>query len=87
MTGLDVASLLIGVVWGNLGAVLIPPFNLGLFWNSVTGVLGAGAIVYVRGVPGLLKLDPWYVDIAVASMAALVTMLMIGALVALRYRR
>lgn len=86
MTGFEIALILIGIVCGNLGAVLIPPLNIGLWWNSVSGAGGALVFAFV---PKLLRLnlDPfWAFDFIAAGLSGMLTMLLIGAIVALLYR-
>jgi len=86
MNWFHLALLLFGMVSGNLGAVLLPAFNLGLFWNSLLGLLGAAIVVFG---PLLLKIDPftsWYIRALVAGAMGMILTLVAGALVEMRYR-
>jgi len=83
---MTVSMILIGMVCGNLGAVLLRPFNLGLWWNSVAGALGGAAVVYGPAYLGVDPVGPWYIALLAAGGAGLVLMLLCGALMALAYR-
>ncbi len=86
MGGFEIATLLMGALCGNLGAVLIKPFNIGLFWNSVTGGVGAAVVLYLPHFLRFIRYDHWALEFLAASVGGLVLMLIIGGLTALAYR-
>jgi|GEM_PF-1481312 len=90
MGGYEIALVLIGGLCGNLGAVLVPAFNLGLFWNTVLGAAGALAAHFGTGdlvaVHALSALDRWPYGFLFAALSGTGAMLLIGGLVALAYR-
>jgi len=86
MSGFALALTLFGIVCGNLGAVLVKPLNLGLWWNSVAGALGGAAVTYAPLILGPMAVHPWYYELMAAGGAGLAVMILCGALVALRYR-
>ncbi len=77
----EIASLLIGAVCGNLCAVLFPPVNLGLVWNTVLGLVGAGGYLFALPVIGVAQFGFWIYDYVAAGMAGLALVLVIGGLV------
>jgi len=97
MTGYEIALLLIGMLCGNLGAVVAQPLNLGLFWNSVTGGLGAMLVHFApqymgRAYFGMLPdaisyplLNSWPFEFLAAGAVGMAVMLVCGAVVALAY--
>jgi uncharacterized membrane protein YeaQ/YmgE (transglycosylase-associated protein family) len=86
MTGFEISAILIGIVCGNFGAVVVKPFNLGLFWNSIAGALGAGATLYLPPRLGFDLFDQWSYDFLAAAGAGMLVMLVAGGLTALRFR-
>ncbi len=86
MTGLEIAAILIGIIGGNLGAVVLKPLNIGLFWNSVCGGIGAIAITFAPGWLNTDLFDFWLFDFVAAALAGMGLMIIAGALVALRFR-
>lgn len=83
---MTLAAILIGILCGNLGAVIVKPFNIGLFWNSVTGIIGALAITWGQDWLGIDLFAHWSYDMLASSAAAVAVMLLAGGLVAFRYR-
>ncbi len=86
MIGLGIATVLAGMVAGNLGAVLMKAFNIGLFWNSIAGGAGGLAIALIPVALGRDFIEPWYYDLLAAGAAGAAVMLVSGGLVALRFR-
>ncbi|NOX39257.1 MAG: hypothetical protein GXP05_01710 [Alphaproteobacteria bacterium] len=86
MGGFEIALVLIGIVCGNLGAVLVRPLNLGLFWNSIWGGLGAAAYIYCQAWFALPVPDFWGYGFLAAGGSGMIAMLLVGGLVALRFR-
>jgi len=86
MTGFEIACVLIGMVCGNLGAVLVRPFNIGLWWNTVWGGIGAALMAYVPQNLGLDFFDFWAFDFMAAGGAGMALMVIVGGLTELRYR-
>lgn len=87
MTGLEIASILIGTLCGNFCAVVFRPVNLGLFWNSLLGG-GAGCGVAFGG--RYLEqtfLTHWSHDFLAAAFAGFAIVLLLGGLVAFLYRK
>ena len=84
--GLVIACTLFGMLCGNLGAVVVKPFNLGLFWNSLIGGIGGIAVGFLPVLLGQDLLKQWYADLLASGAAGMALMLIIGGLVALRYR-
>lgn len=87
MGGFEIAALMIGALCGNVGAVLVRPFNLGLFWNGVTGALGAAGVLWLPELLGLPTFGQWSYEFLAAGGAGLALMLLTGGLVELWYRR
>ncbi|MFQ5437268.1 MAG: hypothetical protein ACE5DK_00380 [Paracoccaceae bacterium] len=86
MSGFEIAGLLIGIVCGNLGAVVVKPFNLGLWWNSVCGAAGAAGYLYLPAIAAVRPSGFWVYDFLGAAGGGLGLMMVAGALVALWYR-
>jgi len=84
--GLEIACILIGMLCGNLGAVIVTPFNLGLLWNTVIGAIGGAIVGYLPLIVGQDFLSPWYVDLMAASGLSIGLMLIAGGAVAFRFR-
>ncbi|MFT4716945.1 MAG: putative membrane protein YeaQ/YmgE (transglycosylase-associated protein family) [Paracoccaceae bacterium] len=80
------SAILIGILCGNLGAVLFKQLNIGLFWNSITGVIGALGITLGQGWLSVDLFPHWSHDMLAAGGAAVVVMLLAGGAVAMRYR-
>jgi uncharacterized membrane protein YeaQ/YmgE (transglycosylase-associated protein family) len=83
---MTIAAILIGILCGNLGAVIVKQFNIGLFWNSITGIVGALGITLGQT---WLEIDlflHWSHDMLAACAAAVCVMLVIGGLTALYHR-
>lgn len=87
MGGFALSQLLIGALCGNFGAVLVRALNLGLFWNSVLGLIGGGAVAFGPGWLDLALDWPWYLGLLAAGGGGMALMLIAGALVAWRYAR
>lgn len=88
MMGLfEVTCLLIGAVCGNLGAVLVPSFNLGLFWNTVLGSVGAYAGLRLLPHVEIDRVGHWTTDFLAAGASGMTVMLIAGGIVELVYRR
>lgn len=86
MSGFEITLILIGIVCGNLGAVLIPPVNIGLWWNSVSGATGALAFILAPKFSEISFGYFWAIDFIAAGLCGVVTMLVIGGGLALFYR-
>jgi hypothetical protein len=86
MGGFEIALVLIGVICGNLGAVLIGPLNLGLVWNSALGGLGAAGFIYGHARFALPFPDFWGYYFLTAGGVGMVSMLLVGGFVAFLYR-
>ena len=82
-----VLAILFGIICGNLGAVLLRGFNLGLWWNSVLGALGAAIVVFGPRLFDAGFAPGWMLTLPAAGLAGLVLMVLVGGLVALRHRR
>jgi len=82
-----VSLILIGIVCGNLGAVLVKPLNLGLWWNSVCGAIGGATVGFAPVLFTQYAAQPWYVWFLAAGLAGMALMLLMGAVAALGYRR
>lgn len=82
-----IAALLIGVVCGNLGAVVAPPVNLGLWWNSVFGAVGAAGYLWLPDLAGYASFGYWVHDFIAAGAAGFALVAVLGTLVALWSRR
>jgi uncharacterized membrane protein YeaQ/YmgE (transglycosylase-associated protein family) len=80
------SAIFIGILCGNLGAVIVKPFNIGLFWNSITGIIGALAVIEGQDWLGIDLFPHWSHDMLAASAAAVGVMLLAGGAVAFRYR-
>lgn len=80
------ATILIGILCGNLGAVIVKPFNIGLFWNSITGIIGALGMTLGQDWLDVDLFQHWSHDMLAACAAAVVAMLLAGGLTALRYK-
>ncbi len=86
MTGLEIASILLGMICGNLGAVVIKALNVGLFWNTICGLAGASGFILAQRWFGWGMFDFWYYDFLSAGAAGMALMLFAGAMTALRFR-
>ena len=82
----DVTAILIGLLAGNLAAVLVPRINLGLFWNGITGAVGALAVHYAPVTITHMMPTHWAVSLALQGTAAFLLTLVAGALNEMRFR-
>ena len=80
------SMFLIGILCGNLGAAIVPPFNLGLWWNSVCGAVGAAIVAFGPDLIGISPITPWYYSLLVTGAAGGGAMILCGGLAALKYR-
>ena len=87
MGGFEIAALLIGALCGNVAAVVAKPVNLGLFWNSLLGALGAGGVLWLPERLGLPPFAQWSHEFLAAGGAGFLLVLLAGGLVELWYRR
>lgn len=85
MTGLEISALLIGMISGNLGAVIFPPLNIGLFWNTVWGALGAAILLFVDTQFSVVP-DLWYAIFLASAGAGMAGMVLAGIVTEMRYR-
>ncbi len=86
MGGGDVTAILIGLLAGNLAAVLVPRINLGLLWNSIMGVVGALAVQYAPTTITQMMPAHWAVSLGLQGVAAFLLTLVAGALNEMRFR-
>ncbi len=86
MTGLEIAVVLIGIVGGNFGAVIVKPLNLGLFWNSIIGAVGAASLVIAQRVFYVDLFANWSYDILAAAGVGMALPLTLGAVAEFVYR-
>jgi uncharacterized membrane protein YeaQ/YmgE (transglycosylase-associated protein family) len=83
---MQIACILIGMLCGNLGAVVARPLNLGLLWNSVAGGIGGGVIGFLPQILGRDLPFPWYAVFLAAAALGMALMLLAGVIDALRHR-
>lgn len=84
--GFEATMLLVGLLGGNIGAILIKPLNLGLLGNSLAGMAGAGLLLWG---PALIIVEinlRFWPHLALSAISGLLAMALCGGLVALRYR-
>lgn len=86
MTGLQIAAILFGILCGNMGAVILSSLNLGLFWNSIFGGIGAAIVAFAPIYLAVDIFDTWYSFLLTSGVVGLCLMLVAGALVSVRYR-
>lgn len=86
MSGFVIGVTLYGILCGNLAAVVFRAFNVGLFWNSVTGAAGSLLVSFGPGFWNAEFAGPWYAEFTLSGATAMLVMLLAGALVELRYR-
>jgi len=87
MNGYHLAMILLGTICGNLGAVILPSANLGLFWNTILGICGASGVIFAPYILGYDPFGPWYVQFLSAGLAGSLATILIGGLNELRFRR
>ena len=86
MGGFAIASILFGMICGNLGAVIFRPLNLGLFWNTLLGGLGAAIAIEAQNHVQIGFAGIWYFDLMTAGLAGILLYLLAGLLMAFFYR-
>jgi len=82
----EIALTLTGMLAGNLGAVVVKQFNIGLFWNSVVGGLGAALVGFGPKFAGFPHFDDWSLEFLAAFGTGFGLMLIAGGLTELAYR-
>ncbi len=86
MGGYEISLVLIGALCGNLGAVILPAVNLGLFWNTALG--GGGALLLHLGLHRIIPdvTFHWWAEFLAAGLGAAALVVLCGGVVALAYR-